>query len=71
MKINYYFDSPVILHLLLAAESFAAPVALVEAGDVTPLMDHQVVSLAEASVTPTTVKGFSNRLNLEQKCVKT
>ena len=57
-----------ILHLFLAAESFAAPVALVEAGDVTPLMDHQVVSLAEASVTPTTVKGFSNRLNLEQKC---
>ena len=57
-----------ILHLLLAAEPFAAPVALVEAGDVTPLMDHQIVSLAEASVTPTTVKGFSNRLNLEQKC---
>ena len=64
-------DSPVILHLLLAAEPFAAAVALVEAGDVTPLMDHQVVSLAEASVTPTTVKGFSNRLNLEQKCVNT
>ena len=57
-------DSPVILHLLLAAEPFAASVALVEAGDVTPLMDHQVVSLAEASVTPTTVKGFSNWLNL-------
>jgi len=59
-------EHPVILHLLLAAEPFAASVALVEAGDVTPLMDHQVVSLAEASVTPTTVKGFSNWLNLER-----
>ena len=61
--------SPVILHLLLAAEPFAAPVALVVAGDVAPLMDHQVVSLAEASVTPTTVEGFSNRLDLKEKFV--
>ena len=61
--------SPVILHLLLAAEPFAAPVALVVAGDVAPLMDHQVVSLAEASVTPTTVEGFSNRLDLKEKIV--
>ena len=57
--------SPVILHLLLAAEPFAASVALMEAGDVTPLVDHQVVSLAEASVTPTTIKSLSNRLDLD------
>ena len=61
--------SPVILHLLLAAEPFAAPIALVVAGYVAPLMDHQVVSLAEASVTPTTVEGFSNRLDLKEKFV--
>ena len=67
---KYEFSiSPVILHLLLAAEPFAAPVALVVAGDVAPLMDHQVVSLAEASVTPTTVEGFSNRLDLKEKFV--
>ena len=59
--------SPVILHLLLAAEPFAASVALMEAGDVTPFVDHQVVSLAEASVTPTTIKSLSNRLDLDEK----
>jgi len=56
---------PVILHLLLTAEPFPASIALMEAGDVAPLMDHQVVSLAEASVTPTTIKSFSKRLDLE------
>ena len=56
-----------ILHLLLAAEPFAAAVALMEAGDVTSLVDHQVVSLAEASVTPTTIESLSNRLDLEEE----
>ena len=66
LLINFQI-SPVILHLLLAAEPFAASVALMEAGDVTSLVDHQVVSLAEASVTPTTIKSLSNRLDLEEK----
>lgn len=63
---NWEF-SPVILHLLLTAEPFPAAVALMEAGNVASLMDHQVVSLAEASVTPTTIKSFSKRLYLEDK----
>ena len=58
-----------ILHLLLTAEPFPAAVALMEAGDVAPLMDHQVVSLAEASVTPATIKSFPKWLDLEEKCV--
>ena len=56
-----------IFHLLLAAEPFAASVALMEAGNMTPLVNHKVVSLAEASVTPTTVESLSNRLDLDEK----
>ena len=58
-----------ILHLLLTAEPFPAAVALMKASNGASLMDHQVVSLAEASVTPTTIKSFSKRLDLEDKCV--
>jgi len=37
----------VALHLLLAAEALAADVALVEAGHVASLVNHQVVRLGE------------------------
>ena len=56
-----------ILHLLLTAEPFPAAIALMEAGNVASLMNHQVVSLAEASVTPTTIKSFSKRLDLKEE----
>ena len=55
--IKKYF-SPVALHLLLAAEALAADVALVEAGHVASLVNHQVVRLVNMSIIKIFLKIF-------------
>ena len=46
------------LHLLLAAEALAADVALVEAGHVASLVNHQVVRLVNMSIIKIFLKIF-------------
>ena len=57
LVIKKYF-SPVALHLLLAAEALAADVALVEAGHVASLVNHQVVRLVNMSIIIISLKIF-------------
>ena len=61
-----YADGLVGQHVLLLPEALATEVAVVEAGHVTPLVDHQVVRLREGTIAPTTVIRFSDRTNLEK-----
>jgi len=61
-----YADGLVGQHVLLLPEALATEVAVVEAGHVTPLVDHQVVRLREGTIAPTTVIRLSDRANLER-----
>ena len=61
-----YADGLVGQHVLLLPETLATEVAVVEAGHVTPLVDHQVVRLREGTIAPTTVIRLSDRANLEK-----